>query len=385
MKKLKTLTYISFLLCILFSCNNNAKFSNKEVDSIKLGDLNKNQSFRLSQVFDSISYTILETNDKCLIGRCTKIIRNGDRYILGDNEITNSIYIFSNNGSYLNRICKIGQGPGEYLTITDFCSDIKGNIHILDARLKKILSYDKDGRFIDDVKLKGCDGDFIGYIDAINSFAIYSSYREYQGRNNLMIVNRDGKITNRFLSFKKGVNENLVIPAIDLSNYSPNNLLLCQYYDNIAYRIVNDKCEKALEFDFGEYTIPIDYIEREKISRNDNFCRIGYIRETENCIYYAIVKQNMLGIGYYFKSEKLNIFGLTSSFNDGHFPFENDIDNMPFYNYYGSYKNIFYSLYEISAINNNPNVSPKLKKMVQNLESESNPIVVSYHVKNIKK
>lgn len=372
------LLVIIIVQLISYSCDKNESLSCEKV--IQIENIEKNVSFQLSDVMDSITYLVLETNDDCLIGNSTKIVHKNDQFFIGDYDVANSIFIFSDSGKYKCKIHAIGQGPGEFLKITDFCVNQRGFIYILDASQEKIITFDNKGKFVRELKLHDCDGDYIGYIEVVNSFAIYSSFRTYQGCSNLMIVNEKGKIEKKYLKISKKVNPDLTIPALDLNSYVPNSIQFCQMYDSNVYRLVDDRLTIAYKFDFGMYSLPDDYIERETVSHNDNYCRVVYTRETENCLYYCVGKKDRIGIGFYLKDQNLNYFG-ASTLKDDVLPLINDIDHMDFYNFYGSDTTCFFSLYEVSAVINNPEASQRLKNSIKDVDIENNPIIVSYYVK----
>ena len=78
----------------------------------------------LSTLFSSYRLVQLETNDSCLVGgERTKIVkregvyyvRSVDRMMKGDN-----ICLFDSDGRFLRKFERIGQGPEEYSSMTDF-------------------------------------------------------------------------------------------------------------------------------------------------------------------------------------------------------------------------------------------------------------------------
>ena len=67
---------------------------------------------------------------------------------------TNSIFLYKNNGKYESQIQAIGNGPGEYVQITDFCiNEQTQEIKVLDGIQNKLLTFDLRGNFIHETKL----------------------------------------------------------------------------------------------------------------------------------------------------------------------------------------------------------------------------------------
>ncbi|HKL92929.1 MAG TPA: 6-bladed beta-propeller [Bacteroidales bacterium] len=342
-------------------------------------DVSSNASFKLSQVIDSLSYLVLETKDESLIGRPSKVVYRSGRYFVGDSDIAQAIFVFSSDGSFEGKIQSMGQGPGEYMGMTDFCVDEMGQVIIYDGVKDKILLFNDAGEFVESISVQNVVGDFIGILDDRNRFVLYSSYRTYQGKANLMELDDNGRVVKKHLFIDKNTNVDLTVSSIDLCGYSPNKIQFCQLYDNVAYRYENGFLHRSFEFDFGQYNLPKNYIVSNEISRRDPYCKVCYTRETENCLYYCVNMQDRMGLGFYMKSSKKNFFA-SNRLEKGNTPFINDVDGMDFYNFYGSAQHRFFSFYEVSEILDNPVASEELRDVINGLEYEHNPILVSFYV-----
>lgn len=106
---------LSLVLCIfVIACN-----SNKDLNVVEGSDVDIRQAMlveRVSsfdQLFDSIGYIPLETNDTVLLGGRAVIKYVDDENIFIESE--SELYRFDISGKFLNRIGAKGQGPEEYL------------------------------------------------------------------------------------------------------------------------------------------------------------------------------------------------------------------------------------------------------------------------------
>jgi hypothetical protein len=115
-------------------------------------DVSQAKPGRLSEIVDSISYIQLETTDECLIASIG-LMKYHDRHYYIYDIPAKTIYIFSETGKYVSKLCKYGQGAGEYLGINSFTVDSENRIHVLDLGLKRILIYDKSGEFISQIDI----------------------------------------------------------------------------------------------------------------------------------------------------------------------------------------------------------------------------------------
>ena len=99
------------------------------------GDSTKNSTIETIPVFsnytaelpfsafvDTIELIPLETTEDNLIGEITRVIFNdGKYYIRSTNGMQNpKLFVFNENGKYIQKISKQGVGPGEYLDFEDF-------------------------------------------------------------------------------------------------------------------------------------------------------------------------------------------------------------------------------------------------------------------------
>lgn len=108
--------------------------------------------FTIGEIVDSIFYLPLETNVDAMMRDIDKIRMIGDRIYLGDFQ-SNKISVYSQQGSYLYTINRMGQGPGEYTTIKSFAVNEK-YIYAIDNWTRKLLLYNNnDGTFVKSIPM----------------------------------------------------------------------------------------------------------------------------------------------------------------------------------------------------------------------------------------
>ena len=139
---------------ILIACtSNDMKTSLQSGEySIKIEDPMNLKEILLSDFVDSISIVILETTNESVMSRASNIIFYHEQIFILD-EMTQKILIFSNTGKFLKSHFKQGQGPEEYIRLTDF-SIVNENIFVLDMFSRTIIKYDMDFNFIERIKLQ---------------------------------------------------------------------------------------------------------------------------------------------------------------------------------------------------------------------------------------
>ena len=140
--------FILPLLTVLFFACTSSNDGKSEMLSVK-ADLDKAGALRASEYFEEVTYVPLETSDEFLIDYARKTVVSGNSlYVMCDK----SVHVFSTEtGKGKNSLSKLGNGPGEYKSLTDFIvGDANGNIELLDNRGKKILVYDSFGNLVRD-------------------------------------------------------------------------------------------------------------------------------------------------------------------------------------------------------------------------------------------
>lgn len=106
-----------FFIAFLMSCNEGKSITDVGVETINVkGAFNK---YPVEDFIESVKIIPLETNDLSLISQIRKIVSNNNKWYIS--EFNDSpIKVYSKNGNYITSIGKKGQGPGEFIQITDF-------------------------------------------------------------------------------------------------------------------------------------------------------------------------------------------------------------------------------------------------------------------------
>lgn len=150
------------------------------------------------EFFDSYSYTVLETNDSALIGRRCQ-------YDIDDNLIVayseeSGFAVFGKDGKLLKSFDYRGEGPEEYIQVTDmFLHD--NMIYVVCGYQHKIVVYNaKDGLFQKRITLPDIYTSAT-WLDDIH-IALCAAYCS-PSKHNIAILNTEtGEIDNQFLPYK---------------------------------------------------------------------------------------------------------------------------------------------------------------------------------------
>lgn len=129
------------------------KLGTEDIINIDLYKAYQNRDeYRLSAFVESLEYIPLETTKKCLLGEYLKrIIKTAEDIFIFD--YGHGVYRFSVNGKFINKIGRIGKGPGECLKPKDMVLDTF-NHHVILLDHDKLVKYDYRGNFINSYTLK---------------------------------------------------------------------------------------------------------------------------------------------------------------------------------------------------------------------------------------
>jgi hypothetical protein len=127
--------------------------SNPDIEVIDIDHADLCEKMLFSSFFDTPKVVILETNENCIISNIQSIdFYDGKFYILDD--ISNALYVFADDGSYIQNIGHQGNGHGEYIEISDFSIDRqKEELYLWDEAMDVALKYNiKTGDYISSVR-----------------------------------------------------------------------------------------------------------------------------------------------------------------------------------------------------------------------------------------
>ncbi|MDR0895204.1 MAG: 6-bladed beta-propeller [Prevotellaceae bacterium] len=160
--------YIPLFLIVFFgsSCSNKITFKQSKSVYVEPTNVDSIDSF-----FEDWYYVTLETTANNLIASIDKIQIDDDYMWLLDTK-NSSIYTFDLSGKYIRKLCRLGNGPEEYLDIADF-QVFNNHIYILSRSNKTIFIYNLSGAYIGNYKL---DDWYDYFYMAGHSVMLYSNF-----------------------------------------------------------------------------------------------------------------------------------------------------------------------------------------------------------------
>lgn len=241
------------------------KLDEKGVEIIDLGANFKmsKDPFPMSEIVDAsdVQYIKLETADDALLSLVGRVKVVEDQIFLSDVDYFEYVYQFDINGKFVNRIGKIGQGPGEYKKASGFTVD-KNTVYLPIMSCDYVYAYDRQGSYkrkIDGTVFTRSIGCQDNFLVLVRSTVCYN-----QDIFSFIIFDKNGKLIYRH---KPEVDKDLVNKdRWSLSYQSPpitqtnDRILLFEAVDNYLYSIKGQHHKPEYKVNMGKYQMPLEYI-----------------------------------------------------------------------------------------------------------------------------
>lgn len=234
------------LLVSLWSCN---KEKHRSTVPTLMVDIDNVSQAKISYYFGSIDYVWLEdeSSEDASIGVMHRLIAHKDRFYVLDEDICTCFYIFSDKGSFIRKVRGYGDGPGSYLEPSSF-QVVQDTLRLVDIAQRKILSYDLDGNWLYDTRLKTPALEV--FVDNKgNEFFYAASYLSSDLLNQVRMYDKEGLLSFEGFPFRETYEEFKTINRRPFLENRKGILVLEEYADTL-YVINNGLIEPYLAFNF---------------------------------------------------------------------------------------------------------------------------------------
>ena len=171
----------------------------------------------------------------------------GNRIIIVDKTIGNSVLIFDESGRYFNHIYRIGDGPGEYKNLENIYYDEKeGSLILIPMDYRKKYFFDINGNFIKEERY---------------SEDIYYSDLIHLGNSEILVNNGSMNLEDGFKVYENQKLVTSAIPFVDYLDMTPldgRNVISKIDGDNYNFTVGNR--DTIFRYDAKSHEISADYI-----------------------------------------------------------------------------------------------------------------------------
>lgn len=193
---------ILVLIFVLIGCTN--KKDEGDASSLPVLDVTKEYPVREVKLDDiaDVEYVPLETTDESVLPSSCVFFDVSDKYIITEDLVSGTIFIFTRQGKFVRKINHIGQGAKEYLGLNEFVVDFKAEeLFVGSYNNKKFFVYSFNGDYIREFPLQTYHTQYkpiLNYTDeyliANNPFYDFKSQKSLDESPYLFISKKDGSI-----------------------------------------------------------------------------------------------------------------------------------------------------------------------------------------------
>ncbi len=164
-------------------------------------DLSTGNSYSLERCISVREVLYLENSEQAFWRGPGQLYMYQDTLVVVDPP-TNAIMVFDQSGQVVQRLEKIGKGPGEYLNVADVVLSRSGVLSIYSSQAQKVLRYDLSGNFLSEQSVP-----FFGFQFApigSNRWAFLTRFNEHElsGKYNILITDSSFNVLEQHLPYE---------------------------------------------------------------------------------------------------------------------------------------------------------------------------------------
>lgn len=263
--------FLLFISITLFSCDEHFKQENFNETVLEYEEfILKAIDDIPTSILSSKEYVLLENNNiDCFTNLISKVVFSKNRIYILDPTLY-KIVVFDKQGKGIGTVGRRGEGPEEYLSISDFALDKNGDIYFIDGVLDKLFIFDSDLKFKEKRNLP-FEADILHILDNGNILWGLCSWNE-KACKGMKIARTDSQL-------------NIIDSAIEYDDYCDHGYMISWYkfietdkhlvynhpIDNHIYLFDKEgNWVETICVDFGDMNVPDEH--RKNIEVNlDSF------------------------------------------------------------------------------------------------------------------
>ncbi|NGP87385.1 6-bladed beta-propeller [Fodinibius halophilus] len=263
---LNKLEFLLLIVVLVAGCNNSNENSLevKYADGVYAHRIDPERSINItSEHLKNIKFIPLEATQSSLVGNILKLEKDsttGYWYILSV-ENPYKIFVFDNDGNFVNDIQHHGNGPGEYTGVSDFYLSDGEWIEIFDNKKHHLVRYDLTADTLLAEKKLPFHAYKYTYLDNGN----YVFYKNVQAKNfedekyfhKILVLDSTMSIRQKAFPFKLkdgGVNVSVSNPSGLFK--TERGVIFNDFNADSIYLISSENIRPLHTLDFGKYTVP---------------------------------------------------------------------------------------------------------------------------------
>lgn len=269
------------------ACQNSGKEDG--IAKIHLDPASAVEVMNTSSFVESAKLIALETTDESLIGEVNGVVvRDGNVYVLSGK----TLFKFDNEGKYVAKIAKNGQGSDEYTSISDFDIDKDGNACILSR--KKMLVYDWSGQML---SCKECQwAQNMKFLKDGTALLYYG----YAGGNKHRIARLDDRVMENmdYVAVNPAYSELFMFFDNTPLIHSEEGVVMSDVLCDTIYSVTDNRLDYRAVLDYGGKNVPASFFDGEFVDMFDFMEGINEHGYVYNGCFYMESEKNYMCVLY---------------------------------------------------------------------------------------
>jgi hypothetical protein len=324
---MKVKMLLSIILVSIISCKNNPKNYNENYLRINVDTKGPFQN-SLLDIVDIEDVIKLETVPNSVIAHIERLVCDNNNFYILDNRLKR-VVVFDKKGKYIRNIGRVGKGPTEFFDPMDISvSQVDNSLAILDGdRGRSILLYKLDGTFVKKIKIPFYCSKF--QMISKERFVVYKNNTPFKDqRSNIYVIDGKGNIISQGCSFPE-ILDDLCFTSFNLvNNYNGITNAISPFNDTI-YRIEEDHIYPEFYIDYSQAKLTLEYQAElfikcnrdvrnftDKLNQSNLVSMFTMLVRNKNTLFFAYWKNNKTYSVYYdILNKKLQLYN-HSNIND---------------------------------------------------------------------
>jgi hypothetical protein len=262
--------YLLAILCLITSCKLQRANNGKDTSILSVAVHSMRNEVKSSDIFSSVKCVTLETNQELLLDNIRKIDHKDNFIYVADRF---AVYKFDEDGNLLSKVNKVGPGPDEYISISDFEVNIDGSVWILSRNNRTLYKYTWEGELIDNIKLNYWATKM--FLISPEEMCLYIG-NEMDGNNQhqLKIINlQTGQLISNQLKIDKKKAKYLHVNSENHFSRSMDgkDIYFFNIFDDKIYKLSKDTTFSIINVNINNKNIPSSFFDAEYKDVQDFF------------------------------------------------------------------------------------------------------------------
>lgn len=253
MRKIITINVLCTLFILGTACHKSKNtISNNKSKAVKETVMSVTEKGGIDTILAKKQTVIhLDSDPSAVISKIDKILMDENKIFVLD-QSSSKVLVYNKAGFFLGKLTDIGRGPQEYRGLTDISLDPKTKtIYLLTDVPYKILSYDYDLNYLDEIEL---DELYLEFIKQENYFICRRAETLNNQANNFyydIVDVKTGQVLKQILPIQEEASSLLAqskFPGSQMFMHSASSVLLTTVEEASLYEFENQALKKKYDF-----------------------------------------------------------------------------------------------------------------------------------------